>query len=62
MINTNDRAELINSIKNAQNVIWDMGLAIDHISSQQERDALKTLNSKVGILLEEANQRCNKLI
>lgn len=61
MVDTSDRAELKNSITNAQHVIMEMGPIIDRVDSQKEKNELKKLSSKIGILLEEANQRCNIL-
>ncbi len=54
---SSDQAELQNCIANAQNVLMEMEPVIDRISGQSEKNRLKALCSKAGILLKEAHQR-----
>lgn len=62
MVNTSDKAELLNCINNAQNIMMEMGPVIDRIGNQREKDKLKELSSKVGVLLKEADQRYHKVL
>ncbi|AGL02972.1 hypothetical protein Desgi_3649 [Desulfoscipio gibsoniae DSM 7213] len=62
LINTNDKAELQNCINNAKSVIGEIKSAINRINDQQERQELQKLSNKADTLLDEANQRFNKIM
>lgn len=62
MINTNDKAELQNCINNAKDVIGEIKSFVNRINDQQEKQELQRLSSKADVLLDEANQRFNKLL
>jgi len=61
LVNTSDRAELQNCIRNAQDCMMKMGQMIDHSQSTLKDDLLR-ICSETGILLEEAQQRSEKLL
>lgn len=62
VVETSDRAELRNCIQNAQDCTWKMGELIEQAVSGPQKENLKRLCYETGILLEEARQRCNKLL
>lgn len=62
IVNTSDRAELQNCIRNAQDCMMKMGQMIDHTVQGQSKEDLLRICSETGILLQEAQQRCQKLL
>jgi hypothetical protein len=62
MVNTTDRAELQNCIRNAQDCMMKMGQMIDHSVQGHSREDLLNVCRETGILLQEAQQRCEKLM
>jgi len=63
LVDTGIKAELQNCIRNAQNCMMDMGIELDKLpyEGHQEKKRLKDLCAKTGSLLNEAQQRCEKL-
>lgn len=61
MVNTTNRAELLNCIENAQNCMLKMGQMIEKIPEQQEKQELERLCYETGTLLREARQRYDQL-
>ncbi|MCF8009985.1 MAG: hypothetical protein K9L17_04320 [Clostridiales bacterium] len=60
MINTSERSELQNCIRNAQECMMEMGQMID--ISDMDKNNLMRICTKTGILLEEAQQRCETIM
>lgn len=63
MVDTGVKAEIQNSIRNAQECMVEMGSVLDKLPEQdrEEKKRLKDLCYKTGTLLKEAQQRCDKL-
>lgn len=62
MVDTGVKAEIQNSIRNAQECMVEMGSVLDKLPEQGgEKKRLKDLCFKTGTLLKEAQQRCDKL-
>lgn len=62
MVNTSNRAELLNCIENAQNCMIKMGKTIAKMTEQQqEKQDLERLCYETGTLLREARQRYDQL-
>lgn len=61
MVNTSDKAELQNCITNAQEIIRQIESRANRLGEHAEKEELHKLTGQADILLQEANQRCNKL-
>jgi len=61
LINTSDKAELQNCITNAREVIRQIEFRAGRLG-EAEKEEMHKLTGQAGILLQEANERCNKLL
>lgn len=61
MVNTSDQAELQAAIRNAQNMMMEMGQIIDNLQAQPQKEQLKQLCDKTGTVLQEAQQRAESM-
>lgn len=62
MVNTNDQSELKAAIRNAQNMMMEMGQLIDGLQDTQKQQQLKQLCDKTGTVLQEAQQRAEVIL
>ena len=63
MVDTSEKAEIQNCIRNAQNYMMEMGSVLANLPAQghAEKTRLKELCDKTGTLLKEAQERCGKM-
>ncbi|MGI5941484.1 MAG: hypothetical protein ACOX86_04435 [Pelotomaculaceae bacterium] len=64
MVDTSEKAEIQNCIRNAQNCMMEMGSMLAQLPAQDhaEKARLKELCDKTGTLLKEAQQRCERIL
>jgi len=64
MVDTSERAEIKNCIRNARDCMIEMGSVLDQlpVQDQAEKVRLKELCDKTGTLLKEAQQRCERIL
>lgn len=63
MIDTSIKGELQNCIRNAQDCMVEMGKMLDQLPDREhaEKSRMMELCKKTGLLLKEAEQRCETL-
>ena len=63
MLDTGVKAEIQNCIRNAQDCMMEMGKVLDKLPEEShiEKPHLMELCQKTGVLLKEAQQRCEKV-
>lgn len=63
MVDTGVKSELQNCIRNAQDCMVEMGMALDKLPAEEQvkKNHLIELCAKTGTLLKEAQQRCEKI-
>jgi len=63
MVDTGVKAEIQHCIRNAQDCMMEMGKVLGQLPAQghSEKPQLMELCKKTGVLLEEAQQRCEKV-
>ncbi|NLJ76160.1 MAG: hypothetical protein GX325_02740 [Peptococcaceae bacterium] len=63
MIDTGIKAEIQNSIRNAQECMATMDTILEKLPEQgpEEKERLQDLCNKTGTLLKEAQERCDRL-
>jgi len=62
MVNTSDKAELQNCITNAREIIRQIESRANRLGEQTGKEEFHKLTGQADILLQEANERCNKLL
>ncbi len=64
MVDTSDKAEIQNCIRNARDCMMEMSSVLAQLPAQgqAEKARLKELCDKTGTLLKEAQQRCERIL